>query len=73
MVDDSPTDLRERVREHDATTATGTASCCEGCGCGPVDIAEPGTAATFCTDAERQALPAEAVAASLGCGNPRRR
>jgi hypothetical protein len=61
------------VREHYATTATGTASCCERCGCGPVDIAEPGTAATFCTDAERQALPAEAVAASLGCGNPRRR
>jgi arsenite methyltransferase len=52
------------------TTATGTASCCEGCGCGPVDITEPGTAATFYTDAERQALPAEAVAASLGCGNP---
>jgi hypothetical protein len=74
MVDhDSAADLRERVREHyaaAASTATGTASCCEGCGCGPVDIAEPGTAAMFYTDAERQALPADAVAASLGCGNP---
>jgi arsenite methyltransferase len=77
MVDHDPAaDLRERVREHYAAAATatgttaGTASCCEGRGCGPVDIAEPGTAATFYTDAERQVLPAAAVAASLGCGNP---
>jgi arsenite methyltransferase len=66
----SAADLRERVREHYAAAATGTASCCEGCGCGPADVAEPGTAATFYTDTERRQLPAEAVAASLGCGNP---
>src|SRR6266545_962355 len=74
MVDrSSAPELRERVREHyaaAATAATGTASCCEDCGCGPVDIAEPGTASAFYTDAEREALPADAVAASLGCGNP---
>ncbi len=74
MVDrSSAPELRERVREHyaaTATAATGTASCCEDCGCGPVDIAEPGTASAFYTDAEREALPADAVAASLGCGNP---
>jgi arsenite methyltransferase len=66
----SAADLRERVREHYAAAATGTASCCAGRGCGPVDVAEPGTAATFYTDAERRQLPAGAVAASLGCGNP---
>jgi len=69
----SAADLRERVRAHypaAATATTGTASCCEGCGCGPLDIGEPSTAPTFYTDTERQQLPAEAVAASLGCGNP---
>jgi arsenite methyltransferase len=70
---DSAADLRERVREHyaaAATTATGTASCCAGCGYGPIEVAEPGMAATFYTDAERRQLPAATVAASLGCGNP---
>jgi hypothetical protein len=56
MVDQYPTaELRERVREHyaaAATATTGTASCCEGCSCGPVDIAEPGTAAVFLGDAD---------------------
>jgi arsenite methyltransferase len=64
--------LREQVREHyaAAAAATGTASCCGDCGCGPVDVAEPALGAALYTAAERQQLPAEAVAASLGCGNP---
>ena len=59
MVDyESTADLRDRVRGHYAAAAkaaTGAASCCEDCGCGPVDVAEPGTAGMFYTDAERRA------------------
>jgi arsenite methyltransferase len=74
MADQPSADLlRDQVRDHYAAAAlaaTGTAACCEGCGCGPVDVAETVLGAALYTDAERQQLPAEAVAASLGCGNP---
>jgi arsenite methyltransferase len=51
------------VRESSATAKVG---CCgpDACGCG-----DPITANLY-SDAERGDLPAEAVAASLGCGNP---
>jgi len=65
--------LREQVRAHyaaAATAVTDTASCCAGCGCGPVDVAEPASGAALYPEADREQLPADAVAASLGCGNP---
>jgi arsenite methyltransferase len=67
--------LREQVREHyaaaaTAVTATGTASCCDGCDPSPIDTAQPVLGAALYPEAERHLLPAEAVAASLGCGNP---
>src|SRR5215469_2561722 len=76
MADHDPaSQLRERVRQHYAATATavtgaGGASCREGCGCGPVDVTEPALGAVLYSEAERQLLPADAVAGSLGCGNP---
>ena len=69
-------DLRDRVRDRYAAAATavtrGAAASC--CGTGAdgavldVEIGEGG--AEFYADADRDALPAAAVAASLGCGNP---
>ncbi|MGI5286520.1 arsenite methyltransferase [Nonomuraea polychroma] len=64
------TQLREQVRERYAAAAvavtTGGAACC-----GPqeAEIEEGFGAALYAAD-DREALPAEAVAASLGCGNP---
>ncbi|GAB3484471.1 arsenite methyltransferase [Amycolatopsis cihanbeyliensis] len=67
-----PADLRETVRERYAAAATGvvTAGCC---GPAPVEVGDNfgdnfGAARYAAT--ERDELPAEAVAASLGCGNP---
>ncbi|MFF5209538.1 arsenite methyltransferase [Streptosporangium sp. NPDC000396] len=69
-----PDDLREQVRTHYAAAARAVTGgtlleCCSG-GCGPADVesAPPGSA--LYGTAERQELPADAVAASLGCGNP---
>lgn len=64
------TDLRETVRRRYAAAATqvtesGTACC----GPRPVEVDE-NFGATLYAAAERDVLPAEAVAASLGCGNP---
>ena len=69
-------DLRDRVRDRYAAAATavtrGAAASC--CGTGAdgavldVEVGEGG--AEFYADADRDALPADAVAASLGCGNP---
>ena len=76
MADHDPaSQLRERVRQHYAAAATavtgaGGASCCEGCGCGPVEVTEPALGAVLYSEAESQLLPADAVAGSLGCGNP---
>lgn len=64
------TDLRETVRERYAAAAVkvteGSAACC---GPQPVEIDDTFGSA-FYAAADRDALPAEAVAASLGCGNP---
>jgi arsenite methyltransferase len=64
--------LREQVRSHYAQAATAvvkgrTGSCCgDSCGCAE----EPGIGSQLYSVMERQDLPAAAVAASLGCGNP---
>ena len=64
-------DLRETIRDRYAARARavtdGTAAaCCGGSGAG----IEPGFGSALYADADRDALPAAAVAASLGCGNP---
>jgi arsenite methyltransferase len=71
------TELREQVRDRYAAaalqvTAGNGASCCEaGDGCGPAAATvEPGFGAGLYSAAEQGELPAEALAASLGCGNP---
>jgi SAM-dependent methyltransferase len=64
------TDLRETVRRRYAAAAVkvteGGTACC---GPQPVEVDENFGAALYAAD-ERDALPAAAVAASLGCGNP---
>lgn len=65
-------EVREQVRAHYAAaarsvTAGGGTSCC---GPSSVDLEEPGFGAGQYADDERSELPAEAVSASLGCGNP---
>ncbi|MGW1255681.1 arsenite methyltransferase [Streptomyces sp. NPDC002513] len=64
------TDLRETVRRRYATVAlkvTGSGTAC--CGPQPVEVDENFGATLYGVD-ERETLPATAVAASLGCGNP---
>jgi arsenite methyltransferase len=64
------TDLRETVRARYAATATAVAEGGSGC-CGPQAIDVDDTfGATLYAASDRDELPAEAVAASLGCGNP---
>ncbi|MGW6734989.1 arsenite methyltransferase [Streptomyces sp. NPDC055013] len=64
------TDLRETVRRRYAAAAVqvteGGTACC---GPQPVEVDESFGSTLYAAD-ERDALPAEAVAASLGCGNP---
>ncbi|MEU1849206.1 arsenite methyltransferase [Streptomyces sp. NPDC019990] len=64
------TDLRETVRRRYASAALkvteGGTACC---GPQPVEVDENFGSTLYAAD-ERDALPAEAVAASLGCGNP---
>ncbi|MFF0734271.1 arsenite methyltransferase [Streptomyces chartreusis] len=64
------TDLRETVRQRYAAAAVqvteGGTACC---GPQPVEVDENFGSTLYAAD-ERDALPAEAVAASLGCGNP---
>lgn len=64
------TDLRETVRRRYAAAAVkvaeGGTACC---GPEPVEVDENFGSALYAAD-DRDALPAEAVAASLGCGNP---
>lgn len=74
---DDPADLRERVRRRYAAAATAvaesgqTACCDDGCGVDQsgLDVSPRFGAELYTADA-RAELPAEAVAASLGCGNP---
>jgi SAM-dependent methyltransferase len=67
---DQSTDLRETVRQRYAAAATkvtvGGTGCC---GPEPVETDENFGSTLYAAD-EREALPAEALAASLGCGNP---
>jgi arsenite methyltransferase len=74
---DNPDELRDHVRQRYAAaavavTAGATANCCEpGAARGAQEIENNlGSGAQLYTGAERQELPADAVAASLGCGNP---
>ncbi|MFB7969019.1 arsenite methyltransferase [Streptomyces rubiginosohelvolus] len=63
-------DLRETVRERYAAAAVQVTEGGTAC-CGPQSIEVDGNfGSTLYAPAERDALPAEAVAASLGCGNP---
>ncbi|WP_432080493.1 arsenite methyltransferase [Streptomyces sp. WAC 04229] len=68
MNDQPATDLRETVRERYAAAATQVTEGGTAC-CSPHD-GDDAFGATLYPTAERDALPAEAVAASLGCGNP---
>ncbi|MFE7766536.1 arsenite methyltransferase [Streptomyces sp. NPDC057438] len=67
---DQSTDLRETVRRRYAAAAVqvseGATACC---GPQPVEVDENFGSTLYAPD-ERETLPAEAVAASLGCGNP---
>ncbi|MBL3664904.1 arsenite methyltransferase [Streptomyces sp. M2CJ-2] len=67
---EQPTDLRETVRRRYAAAAVkvseGGTACC---GPEPVEVDENFGSTRYAAD-ERDGLPAEAVAASLGCGNP---
>jgi len=67
---DQKTELREVVRARYAAAATAVTAGGAGC-CGPaaVEIDDTFGAGLYST-ADRDQLPAEAVAASLGCGNP---
>ncbi|MEV8453676.1 arsenite methyltransferase [Streptomyces sp. NPDC052095] len=72
-----PTELRETVRRRYAASALQVTEGAEGaggvgaacCGAEPVEIDENFGSVLYADD-ERGALPTEAVAASLGCGNP---
>jgi arsenite methyltransferase len=78
MTEQSTADLRESVRARYAAAATTVASggaaddCCGSSGgCGPSDVAiDDSFGSALYTASDRDALPAAAVAASLGCGNP---
>jgi SAM-dependent methyltransferase len=64
--------IKEQVREHYALQAervrreSGKAACCGG---GPASCGDPITSNLY-ADNEKAGLPPDAVAASLGCGNP---
>ncbi|MBQ0996233.1 arsenite methyltransferase [Streptomyces sp. RK62] len=71
-MNEQSSDLRETVRQRYAAAATtvteGAAACC---GSGPTTVEVDANFGSGLYDAdERAGLPAEAVAASLGCGNP---
>jgi arsenite methyltransferase len=70
--------IRDAVREHYATAArtftastTGSASCCgPGSSCGPATEVLDAFGQSQYDDVDRRHLPDDALAASLGCGNP---
>lgn len=59
-------DVRTRYAQAARDVDTGASGCC---GSMPVEI-EPGLGSTVYDPSQRRQLPAAAVAASLGCGNP---
>ncbi|PZG56670.1 arsenite S-adenosylmethyltransferase [Spongiactinospora gelatinilytica] len=68
-------DLREQVRTRYAAAAQAVAAgnstgCCGTGGCDPLEITDPVYGSGLYGPAERRGLPADAVTASLGCGNP---
>src|SRR5437879_966544 len=73
LVAENTTDLRETVRARYAAAAaavtTGAKATADCCGPADVDIDDTFGAALY-SAADRDQLPAAAVAASLGCGNP---
>jgi arsenite methyltransferase len=74
MTSTRDSELREQVRARYAAAATsvdGGDGCCSSdcCGASGVEVDETFGAALYSAD-EQAELPAEAVAASLGCGNP---
>jgi arsenite methyltransferase len=74
MADVNHDDLRETVRRKYAAAALATAAAPESSCCGPVSTTDAaGTqvfGSTLYDEAERDAAPASAVSASLGCGVP---
>jgi len=67
---DQKSELREAVRARYAAAATAVTTGAAGC-CGPAAVQIDETfGATLYSTADRDQLPAEAVAASMGCGNP---
>lgn len=68
---DESTELRETVRQSYAAAATAVTGdvAVDCCGAQPVEI-DDNFGATLYADTDRSDLPADAVAASLGCGNP---
>src|SRR5512133_1549784 len=68
-------ELKAQIREHYAGRAVAASQaqpCGCGCNCGPTAAVEPldDVARGLYSVDETSALPAEAVLASLGCGNP---
>jgi arsenite methyltransferase len=75
--DGDPGGLREQIRNHYAsaaravTTKDSAASCCgDSCCSTPVSVIDTPFGAGRYADTDREQLPADAVAASLGCGSP---
>ena len=64
-------EMREQVRQRYAAAATKAESCCSTGSCAPESVQVDGSfGAGLYSAAEQGELPAEALAASLGCGNP---
>jgi SAM-dependent methyltransferase len=68
-------DIKQIVKEKYGQAALkvvagGGASCCGPSSCGPADAAVDPITSNLYSDTETATLPAAAVAASLGCGNP---
>ena len=68
-------DIKQIVKEKYGKAALkvvsgGEASCCSGSSCCDTDAATDPITSNLYTEGEKAGLPAEAVAASLGCGNP---
>jgi SAM-dependent methyltransferase len=64
--------VKDRYGKAALAVASGESSCCSGsacCGSDPSQAAHPITSNLY-TETEKAALPADAVGASLGCGNP---